>query len=81
MVLPQGEFRFSKGSYVAEAQARGFDFKAKRNLNDQMFVEPGPLGQAPGPGPDDKPALPPGIDLEGAAHGVPALPPGIDLDE
>ena len=85
VILPQGEFRFSEGSYIAEAKARGFDFKAKRNLNDQMFVEPGPQGQAPDPGvgsgPDDKPALPPGIDLDDSAPDAPALPPGIDLDE
>jgi MauM/NapG family ferredoxin protein len=95
LITPHGEMRLSTGSYVAEAAVLGYDFQAKGGaLPDQVFgprpkagdapqrLEPGlpyPGPDTPAPGPDGKPALPPGIEPEGGDE-LPRLPPGIDPD-
>ncbi len=62
VVLPRGELRLARGSYVAEARARGYNFTARGNLPDQVFVEPGAgVPTEPSAGEADLPPLPPGI--------------------
>ena len=65
VVVPHSEFRLAQGSYVAEAGARGFNFKARGNLTDLVFVEPGAGAvKEPAAKKADLPPLPPGISPE-----------------
>jgi len=68
-VVPQGELRLSRGSYIEEAKNLGLVFEAKGGTKDKFRTE------------DDAPSHPELVEPPGTPDAKTGLPPGIDLDE